>query len=73
MVQLPVLMPVTVLPDTVQIPGVVDEKVTALPDAPTVAMIDPEPPTTTVGAVPKLLLCDPGAMVMVCVAWAAAV
>ena len=72
MMQLPLLMPFTVLPDTVQIPVVVDEKVTALPEAPPVALSVPVPPTTTVGAAPKLMVCEPGAMVMVWVAWAAA-
>ncbi|MBV5348026.1 hypothetical protein JZU46_07435, partial [bacterium] len=45
------------LPATVQISGVVELNVTALPDAPPVADTEPEPPTVNEGAEPKLMLC----------------
>ena len=62
--QLPVATPVTTAPDTVQIDGVLLVKVTALPDAPLVALTVPLPPTDTLGATPRLartaaLIADP--------------
>ena len=45
MVQVPTASPVTVLPLTVQMPGVVVLNVTGLPDAPPVALTVVVPPT----------------------------
>ena len=48
----PTARPVTVLPATLQMAGVVELKVTGRPEL-AVALSIPLPPTTTVGAVPK--------------------
>ena len=45
----------TVLPLTVQTPGVAEVNTTGLPDAPPVAVTVPVPPTLTVGVAPKLI------------------
>ena len=75
-VQVPAVTPVTVLPLTVQTPVVVEVNVTGLPDAPPVADTVPVPPTTTVGACPKvivwLLTEMPMPMLKLWVAWGAA-
>ena len=60
------------LPVTVQTVGVVEVKVTTLPDEPPVALTVPVPPTLIVGAVPKLMVCVPFATAMVCVICGAA-
>ncbi len=52
---MPAAMPVTVLPDTVQIPVVVLLNVTGNPEL-AVALSIPVPPTVTLGALPKAML-----------------
>lgn len=73
MTQLPTAKAVTVLPATVQIGSVVDVNVTALPDAPPVAVKAPKPPTVSDGIAPKLMLCEPGPTTIVWVTCKAAV
>ena len=58
MVHVPAAIPVTVLPDKVQILGVLLERVTANPEE-AVALTLPVPPTMTVGAEPKVIVCAP--------------
>jgi hypothetical protein len=53
--QLPALTPVTVVPLIVQMPTVVELNVTSNPELAT-ALTAPMPPTTTVGAAPKVML-----------------
>jgi hypothetical protein len=53
------------VPPTVQTARVVEVKVTGLPEAPPVAVAVPVPPTASVGADPKLMLCDPNVVVVV--------
>ena len=55
--QVPAVTPVTVLPETVHTPVVVELKVTGLPEAPPVALTVPVPPTVRLGAAPKLMVC----------------
>ena len=66
------VMPVTVLPLTVQTLVVVEVNVTGLPDAPPVAETVPMPPTLNVGAMPKLIVWLPRPMVKLWVDWGAA-
>ena len=56
MMQFPAVTPVTVPPLTVQTPVVWEVKVTGLPEAPPAALTVPVPPTTTEGAVPKVIV-----------------
>ena len=56
MMQFPAVTPVTVLPLTVQTPVVWEVKATGLPEAPPAALTVPVPPTTTEGAVPKVIV-----------------
>ena len=72
MVQMPAVTPVTLLPLMLHTSGVVLVRVTALPDAPPLATTLPVPPTDTVGAPPKIIVCDPGLTVMFCVTCGAA-
>ena len=65
-VQVPTANPVTVLPLMVHTPVVVELNVTGLPDAPPLADTVPMPPTTTVGAVPKLIVWLPRPMAKLC-------
>ena len=53
--QAPAATPVAVLPDTEQVAGVVELNVTAKPEL-AVALNPPVPPTTNVGAAPKVML-----------------
>ena len=55
MLQVPMLTPVTVPPETVQTPFVVLLRVTGRPEV-AVAKTLPVPPTTIFGAVPKLMV-----------------
>ena len=55
MVQVPVVTPVTTAPATVHTPSVVLVKATARPEV-AVAVTVPVPPTTTLGAAPKLMV-----------------
>ena len=57
MVHVPTAKPVTMLPLIVQTPAVVEVNVTGLFDAPPVADTVPVPPTLTVGAAPKVMVC----------------
>ena len=72
MVQVPTATPVTVLPLTVQMLGVLEAKTTALPEAPPVALTVPVLPTLTLGATPKLMLCAAWPTVMFWLTCAAA-
>ena len=72
-VQVPAVTPVTVVPLRVQTPVVVLLKVTELLADPPVAETVPVPPTTTLGAEPKVMLWLPLPTVMFCVTWGAAV
>lgn len=56
MVQVPAATPVTVLPEIVQVLGVVLENVTPSWDD-AVALTVPAVPTFTVGAAPKVMVC----------------
>jgi hypothetical protein len=55
MVQVPAAIAVTVLPLMVQMPGVLLVKLAARPDV-AVALTVPVPPTTTLGAAPKVMV-----------------
>ena len=72
MVQVPTVMPVTMLPLTVQTPAVVEVNLTGLPEPPPVADAVPVPPKFKVGAAPKLIVWLPLPMLTVCLAWGAA-
>ena len=63
MEQIPALTPVTVVPLTVQIPGVVEVKLATKPEV-AVAETVPVPLTETVGAAPKVMVCLDLPMVM---------
>ena len=73
MVQLPAETPVTVVPLTLQTSGVVVLKLTALPDAPPLALAVVVPSTATLdGAKPIApMVCAALPMVMVCATWRA--
>ena len=74
--QVPTATPVMMLPLAplvVQIAGVFEVNTTGLPEAPPMADSVPMPPTLTEGTAPKLKVWLPLPMVMVCVAWIAAV
>ena len=71
MVQVPAVTPVTVAPEIVQTPVVVELKLTVRPEV-AVALTVPVPPTVTDGAVPKAMVWVAWAMVMFCVTWVAA-
>ena len=72
LVQMPAATPVTVFPDMLQVPGVKLVKVTALPEAPPVALTVPVPPATMLGAAPKLMLWLDWPIVILCVLCTAA-
>ena len=56
MVQVPAVTPVTVVPEMVQIAGVVELRVTASAEL-AVALSVPVPPMVIAGAVPKVMVC----------------
>jgi hypothetical protein len=58
--QFPVAKAVMVLPTMLQIVGVFEVNVTALPEAPPVAETVSVPPTIKFGATPKLMICGVG-------------
>ena len=71
MMQFPAVTPVTVPPLTVQTPVVWEVKVTGLPEAPPAALTVPVPPTTTGGAVPKVIVWLPRPIEKFWVTWVA--
>ena len=61
------------VPVAVHTAGVVLVKVTGLPESPPVAEAVPVPPTTTLGAAPKVIVWLPAPTVLFCVTCEAAV